>query len=251
MQTLLVCISTFDLLAIVARHQSSRSSGLWRSTLLLGLSHVEKNVLFTLWQQGHLTHDIHVASPSSPSSLVMTGLGMPLSSIVLKKCYISLQNEWMNEHVNYRCIAMTKEWSWMRLCVRLMTWCDLERCATSDWATLRGVSYRKSRITTISWDLMHVPLCRWVHWWVFKVHRLQWNCWRSFLLRHCQEDLDEVWISLYIMVWKNIWVTVLYIYFLIKWIYVFYWTSEWMLTGDISCALCKIDNYSFRVSVQW
>ena len=149
---------------------------------------------------------------------------------------------------------MTKEWSWMRLCVRLMTWCDLERCATSDWATLRGVSYRKSRITTISWDLMHVPLCRWVHWWVFKVHRLQWNCWRSFLLRHCQEDLDEVWISLYIMVWKNIWVTVLYIYFLIKWIYVFYWTSEWMneecwqVTFHVHCAKSTTTVLEFQCS---
>ena len=38
-------------------------------------------------------------SPSSPSSLAMTGLGAPLSSSVLKRGYISLQNEWMNRYV--------------------------------------------------------------------------------------------------------------------------------------------------------
>ena len=32
-------------------------------------------------------------SPSSPSSLNMTGLGVPLGSSVLKRRYISLQNE--------------------------------------------------------------------------------------------------------------------------------------------------------------
>ena len=35
-------------------------------------------------------------SPSSPSSLAVTGLGAPLSSSVLKRRYISLPNEWMN-----------------------------------------------------------------------------------------------------------------------------------------------------------
>ena len=37
-------------------------------------------------------------SPSSPSSLAVTGLGAPLSSSVLKRRYISLQNEWMNKY---------------------------------------------------------------------------------------------------------------------------------------------------------
>jgi len=32
----------------------------------------------------------------SPSFLSVTGLGAPLSSSLLKRCYISLQNEWMN-----------------------------------------------------------------------------------------------------------------------------------------------------------
>ena len=36
----------------------------------------------------------------SPSSLSVTGLGAPLSSSHLKRRYISLQNEWMNERMN-------------------------------------------------------------------------------------------------------------------------------------------------------
>ena len=39
-------------------------------------------------------------SPSSPPSLAVTGLWAPLSSSVLKRRYISLQNEWMNEWMN-------------------------------------------------------------------------------------------------------------------------------------------------------
>ena len=43
---------------------------------------------------GHLVFGHpNFTSSSSPSSLAVTGLGAPLSSSVLKRCYISLQDE--------------------------------------------------------------------------------------------------------------------------------------------------------------
>jgi len=39
-------------------------------------------------------------SLSSPSFLSVAGLGAPLSSSLLKRRYISLQNEWMNEWIS-------------------------------------------------------------------------------------------------------------------------------------------------------
>ena len=47
--------------------------------------------------------------PSSLSSLAVTGLGAPLSSSVLKRRYISLQNEWMNEWMKPKLI-FTQQW---------------------------------------------------------------------------------------------------------------------------------------------
>jgi len=44
----------------------------------------------------------------SLSTLVVTGLGAPLSSSLLKRLYISLQNEWMNEWMNEWTITTAK-----------------------------------------------------------------------------------------------------------------------------------------------
>jgi len=87
----------------------------------------------------------------------------------------------LTHYMYYRCTATIKEWSWMRLCVHSTTWCDLERCATLDWATSQGASCRKSGTTITSWDLMQLLLCRWVKSRVSRVRSSPKDFWQSLV----------------------------------------------------------------------